>query len=218
MTVDTSRSAASSSRSSSMASASAREASPPAAAADSGCGRRVSEKRRTSASVLASRNSERIVHALAAAAPAISGTRCGSEPALRTSTAIATRCVKRSCSRRRNSRSSSGGRLSTQKKPASSSACSATDLPEPEMPVISTTSRVRCRGVPSSAVRGTVRHPAAARARALRARAAAVGRASAAPPSISCGMGAGWCRPAARRRACARPRRRAPRRPPAARR
>ena len=69
MTVETSRSPASSSRSSSMASVSARRPSSSAwssrrragfaaerCAAESGCRRRVSEKRRTSASVLASRN------------------------------------------------------------------------------------------------------------------------------------------------------------------
>ena len=72
----------------------ARASSPPARrSADSGCGRRVSEKRRTSASVLASRNSERI-GTPSPRSSSISGSRCGSEPALRTSTATATRRVE----------------------------------------------------------------------------------------------------------------------------
>jgi hypothetical protein len=47
----------------------------------------------------------------------IIGSRCGSEPALRTSTAIATRRgpPSRRCSTATKSRSNSGGRLSTQK-------------------------------------------------------------------------------------------------------
>ncbi len=140
MMVDTSRSSASSSRSSSIASTSARcrsIASP--VSCDSGCSRRVSENRRTSVSLLESRKIERI-NTPSPRSWSKSGINCGNELALRESTAMATRRSERWLSSRRNSRSNSGGRLSTQKKPASSSACSATDLPEPEMPVTSTTS------------------------------------------------------------------------------
>jgi hypothetical protein len=111
-----SRSAASSSRSSSIASTRARcwsvLGSP--AAFDSGWRRRVSEKRRTSVSVCASRNKGRTATPRRISSCSWPGT-CGSEVALRTSIAIATRRCAFFCSSSTNDSSSSGGRLSTQK-------------------------------------------------------------------------------------------------------
>ena len=134
ITVETSRSRSSSSRSSSMASTRAPRSA-------SGWVRRVSEKRRTRAGVVASRKTVRMSDAfglqlLQAAAPgAAARQRCEHRRRWRCGGLAA------AARGRRKSRSSSGGRLSTQKKPASSSACKATDLPLPEMPVTTTTSR-----------------------------------------------------------------------------
>ena len=171
--------------------------------ADSGWGRRVSEKRRTSASVLASKK----ITWNATPSPrscCSSGIRCGSDPALRTSTPMATRRPSRLCSSVRKPGSSSGGRLSTQKKPASSSACRATDFPEPEMPV----TRTMFSGFGSAAA-----GPGVLMGVCVRAPPAPARRRRRASPA----HGPGWCPTGVRRRACARSRPRAPRPGPLAR-
>lgn len=81
---------------------------------ESGWRRRVSENRRTSASVEASRKMVFIAMPDSRSLP-MTGSRCGKERALRTSTAIAMRGVNRECSSETNVSISSGGRLSTQK-------------------------------------------------------------------------------------------------------
>ena len=112
ITSEYSRSSDSSSRSCSIASIRARRWSW-FSRRDSGCSRRVSEKRRTSVSVVASRNST-----VSGWPPLRSFWICagtpGSDLALRTSIAIATRSARCSRSIAMKSASSSGGRLSTQ--------------------------------------------------------------------------------------------------------
>ena len=114
MTKARSRNSANNSRSCSMASTKARLGSTDCT--DKGCERRVSEKRRTKASVVASKNSVvRCTGRLRLPCKALSwrGTP-GRASALRTSMAMATRLAWWLCSREMKASKSSGGRLSTQ--------------------------------------------------------------------------------------------------------
>ena len=113
-------------------------------------GRRLSPRATQERAGVASRKTGRIAKP-SSRSSARSGRRCGSEPALRTSTAIAMRLSSRRRSKWRKSRRSSGGRLSTQKKPASSRAWRATDLPEPDVPVTRMISR--CAAAPGTSDR-----------------------------------------------------------------